>query len=195
MPSSRGLCRYRTTQPHTSGSPSRHPLHARSHVSMLHVQGRSADPDYELPDSEQRSAATASTLCHGLNPLAAVRLGSALGWPPSLTARSVACPDRLMEQRILKVGRALVPLHGVLEQVVADTPWIDKYGMGDQYGMGDVANPYVRACRAECMLAVLMLHLERVEVNFIDSDRLEVLRDAPSSASLQAVREAVVDPA
>ena len=100
-----------------------------------------------------------------------------------------------MEQRILKVGRALVPLHGVLEQVVADTPWIDKYRMGDQYGMGDVANPYVRACRAECMLAVLMLHLERVEVNFIDSDRLEVLRDAPSSASLQAVREAVVDPA
>ena len=190
MPSSRGLCRYRTTQPHTSGSPSRHLLHARSHVSMLHVQGRSADPDYELPDSEQRSAATASTL----QPFG-YALGSALGWPPSLTARSVACPDRLMEQRILKVGRALVPLHGVLKQVVADTPWIDKYGMGDQYGMGDVANPYVRACRAECMLAVLMLHLERVEVNFIDSDRLEVLRDAPSSASLQAVREAVVDPA
>ena len=55
------------------GSPSRHLLHARSHVSMLHVQGRSADPDYELPDSEQRSAATASTPCHCLNPLAAVR--------------------------------------------------------------------------------------------------------------------------
>ena len=73
MPSSRGLCGYRTTQPHTSGSPSRHLLHARSHVSMLHVQGRSADPDYELPDSEQRSAATASTPCHCLNPLAAVR--------------------------------------------------------------------------------------------------------------------------
>ena len=73
MPSSRGLCRYRTTQPHTSGSPSRHLLHARSHVSMLHVQGRSADPDYELPDSEQRSAATASTPCHCLNPLTAVR--------------------------------------------------------------------------------------------------------------------------
>ena len=73
MPSSSGLYRYRTTQPHTSGSPSRHLLHARSHVSMLHVQGRSADPDYELPDSEQRSAATASTPCHCLNPLAAAR--------------------------------------------------------------------------------------------------------------------------
>lgn len=99
-----------------------------------------------------------------------------------------------MEQRILQVGRALVPLHGALEQVVADTPWIDQYGMGADLGMGDAANPYVRACRAECMLAVLMLHLERVEVNFIDSDRLEVLRDVPSSASLQAVREAVVEP-
>lgn len=119
------------------------------------VQGRRADPDYELADSEQR----------------------------------------LMEQRILQVGRALVPLHGALEQVVADTPWIDQYGMGADLGMGDVANPYVRACRAECMLAVLMLHLERVEVNFIDSDRLEVLRDAPSSASLRAVRAAVVEPA
>lgn len=87
-----------------------------------------------------------------------------------------------------------MPLHGALEQVVADTPWIDKYGMGADLGMGDAANPYVRACRAECMLAVLMLHLERVEVDFIDSDRLDVLRDAPSSVSLEAVRTALVEP-
>ena len=40
-----------------------------------------------------------------------------------------------------------------------------------------------------------MLHLERVEVNFIDSDRLEVLRDAPSSDSLFEVLAAVVEPA
>ena len=99
-----------------------------------------------------------------------------------------------MEQRILQVGRALVPLHGALEQVVADTPWIDQYGMGADFGMGDDANPYVRACRAECMLAVLMLHSERVGVDFIDSDRLEVLRDTPSNASLQAVRAAVLEP-
>lgn len=151
------------------------------------MQGRRADPDYELADSEQRSAPPPQTF--------GCALGYALGCLPSLTVRSVAFPNRLMEQRILQVGRALVPLHGALEQVVADTPWIDQYGMGADLGMGDVANPYVRACRAECMLAVLMLHLERVEVNFIDSDRLEVLRDAPSSASLRAVRAAVVEPA
>ena len=103
--------------------------------------------------------------------------------------------NRLMEQRILQVGKALVPLYGALQQVVADTPWIEQYGMGADLGMGDTANPYVRACRAECMLAVLMLHLERVDVDFIDSDRLEVLRDAPSSVSLQAVRTAVMGPA
>ena len=87
MLSSSGLYRHRTTQPHTSGSPSRHLLHTRSHVSMLHVQGRSADPDYELPDSEQRSAATASTLCHGLNPLAvrqALRLAGRQASPRAL---------------------------------------------------------------------------------------------------------------
>ena len=100
-----------------------------------------------------------------------------------------------MEQRILQVGRALVPLHDALEQVVEDTPWIDQFGMGADLGMGDVASPYVRACRAECMLALLMLHSERVEVNFIDSDRLEVLRDAPSSDSLFKVLAAVVEPA
>ena len=98
-----------------------------------------------------------------------------------------------MEQRILKVGRALVPLHGVLQQVVADTPWIDKYGMGDQYGMGDVANPYVRACRAECMLALLILHVEGGQVSFLEEERLEVLSDVPPSAetALEAVRTAV----
>jgi len=86
------------------------------------------------------------------------------------------------------VGAALEPLHALLEQVAADTPSIEKYGMGADYGLGDLVDPYVRACRAECMLAVLMLHLERVEVEFIDADRLEVLRDAPSDASVQAVR-------
>ena len=157
------------------------------------MQGRSADPDYELADSEQRSAPPPSPFGCALG----YALGSCLpsSCLPSLTARSVAFINRLMEQRILQVGRALVPLHDALEQVVEDTPWIDQFGMGADLGMGDVANPYVRACRAECMLALLMLHLERVEVNFIDSDRLEVLRDAPSSDSLSEVLAAVVEPA
>ena len=56
-----------------------------------------------------------------------------------------------MEQRILQVGRALVPLHDALEQVVEDTPWIDQFGMGADLGMGDVANPCVRAVRSACL--------------------------------------------
>ena len=60
-----------------------------------------------------------------------------------------------------------------------------------ELGEDDSADPYVRACRAECMLAVLMLHLEQVDVNFIDSDRLEVLRGVGASSSLQAVRTAL----
>jgi hypothetical protein len=110
-----------------------------------------------------------------------------------MSARSPVAlpPDRLLTQRIMQVGGALVPLQGVLEQAVADNSWIEQFGMGADFGMGDPADPYVRACRAECMLAVLMLHLEQVDVNFIDSDRLEVLRGVGASSSLQAVRTAL----
>lgn len=111
--------------------------------------------------------------------------------PPPSESRGLSttwrCRRRLT-RRVLAVGAALEPLHALLEQVAADTPSIEKYKMEGDYGLGDVADPYVRACRAECMLAVLMLHLERAEVEFIDADRLEVLRDAPSGASVQAVR-------
>ena len=92
---------------------------------------------------------------------------------------------------MLRVAGSLGPLEQLLEQVVADTPWIEQFGMGAEYGVGELSNPYVRACRAECMLAVLMLHLEHAPVEFIDADRLEVLRDAPSEASVQAVRTAL----
>ena len=126
------------------------------------------------------------------------RRGAACGPPQHpllsvMSARSPVAlpPDRLLTQRIMQVGGALVPLQGVLEQAVADNSWIEQFGMGADFGMGDPADPYVRACRAECMLAVLMLHLEQVDVNFIDSDRLEVLRGVGASSSLQAVRTAL----
>lgn len=46
-------------------------------------------------------------------------------------------------------------------------------------GVGKDDNPYVMLCRAECMLALHLLHVaaadEKRAVSFIDADRLEVL--------------------
>jgi len=58
------------------------------------------------------------------------------------------------------------------------------------FGVGKDSDPYVRACRAECMLAALILHVERGDVNFVDDDRIEVLRDAPDAQAVEAVRAA-----
>ena len=46
-------------------------------------------------------------------------------------------------------------------------------------GIGDVSDPYVRASRAECMLAALVL-AEGGVVDFLDEERIEVLQSAPS---------------
>ena len=82
----------------------------------------------------------------------------------------------------MQVGGALDQLLSLLQGAVDRTSWVDEFGMTADFGIGDLQNPYVRICRAECMLAALLLHVEGSDVNFLDDERLEVLRDAPTSA-------------
>ena len=95
----------------------------------------------------------------------------------------------LLTQRVER-RRGARPLEALLAAIVDGDPSIRKYGMEKDYGVGDVADPYVRACRAECMLALLLLHVEALPVDFIDEDRLELL-DCEASAEVEAVRDAV----
>lgn len=81
-------------------------------------------------------------------------------------------------------------LQALLESAVSSTPWVSEFGMSADFGVGEAKDPYVRACRAECMLAALVLHVEQGSVNFVDEDRVEVLRDAPDAATVEAVRAA-----
>lgn len=98
--------------------------------------------------------------------------------------------QRQLRWQVLRVGAAAVPLVALLEGAVQRTPWVVKYGASNTFGVGDAQDPYVRACRAECMLAALILHADAAEVNFIDEERLEVLRDAPTDEDIAAVRAA-----
>ena len=61
------------------------------------------------------------------------------------------------------------------------TPSIAKYGMLADYGMCDDVedNPLAQMNQAECLLALYMLHKEKLgvtAVDFLDADRLEVLK-------------------
>ena len=99
--------------------------------------------------------------------------------------------EALLRRWVTQCGTASNELTALLEATVEATPWIAKFKMTPQYGVGDPKDPYVRSCRAECMLAALILHVDGGEVSFIDEDRLEVLKDAPPSASIDAVRAAL----
>ena len=67
----------------------------------------------------------------------------------------------------------------------------DEFGAASTFGVGAAADPFTRLCRAECMLALLILHGEGGDVDFIDEDRLEVLRDAPASEAFDALKAAL----
>ncbi|KAL1495141.1 hypothetical protein AB1Y20_017007 [Prymnesium parvum] len=98
--------------------------------------------------------------------------------------------QRQLRRLITQVGAARVPLLEALQAAVTATPWIEQFGMAPQFGLGDEKDPYVCLCRAECMLALLLLHVEGTPVNFIDEDRLEVLRDTPDEATIDRLRRA-----
>lgn len=89
-------------------------------------------------------------------------------------------------QQASEASGALVQL---LEGAVAATPWVGKFGATASFGVGALSDPYVRACRAECMLAALVLHVDGDAVDFIDEERIEVLRDAPPSETIVALRD------
>ena len=99
--------------------------------------------------------------------------------------------EALLSRWVTQCGAAGDELTALLKATVEVTPWISKFGMTPQFGVGDAKDPYVRSCRAECMLAALILHVDGGDVSFIDEDRLEVLKDAPPAASIEAVRAAI----
>ena len=53
-----------------------------------------------------------------------------------------------------------------MNAAVAATPRVSKFGATSSFGVGDGKDPYVRSCRAECMLAVLLLHVDGADVAF-----------------------------
>ena len=92
---------------------------------------------------------------------------------------------RLISTRLLAIAEVRTPLAELLDEVVGANSWIEQFDALPMFGVGDLSNPYVRMCRAECMLAAYMLHVECSklgDVDFIEEERLEALRDAPSSA-------------
>ena len=99
--------------------------------------------------------------------------------------------EALLTRWVTQCGAAGDDLTALLGAAVDATPWITRFGATAQFGVGDASDPYVRACRAECMLAVLILHVDGGEVSFIDEDRLEVLQEAPPAEAIAAVRAAV----
>jgi len=114
----------------------------------------------------------------------------------ALAARS-ADPDyiladeeaTLLRTRIAGVAAASDALVALLHAAVDATPWVTKFGAAKDFGVGELSDPYVRVCRAECMLAALLWICESQEVSFIEEDRMKVLQAAPADA-VEAVRKA-----
>ena len=119
---------------------------------------------------------------------------------PALEGRR-ADPDYVLDadeesqltQRVASVEAASSELLELLQMLVNACPWISKFNAMPSFGIGSVNDPYCRLCRAECMLALLILHVEGGQVSFLEEERLEVLSDVPPSAetALEAVRTAV----
>lgn len=102
---------------------------------------------------------------------------------------SLSSEDEAMLTRcVLQAGGASDAIVTLLEAAVTATPWIGQFKMTPSFGVGELSDPYVRACRAECMLAAIVLFVDGGDVDFIDEERLEVLRDAAPAENVEAVR-------
>ncbi|CAM9313572.1 unnamed protein product [Choristocarpus tenellus] len=86
----------------------------------------------------------------------------------------------LVQHRVYGVSDNLQELRFLLATVVARNPFIAKYGMESEYGVGaDLeSNPLTQMNHAECLLALYILYKEGMKgtVNFIDTEKLDVLR-------------------
>ena len=98
--------------------------------------------------------------------------------------------EALLTRWVAQCAAASDALEALLVAAVAATPWVSQFGATASFGVGEATDPYVRASRAECMLASLILHVDGGDVNFIEEDRLEVLQDAPPREAIEAVRAA-----
>ena len=98
-----------------------------------------------------------------------------------LTERDVG----IVTNRMLAVSGSFEPLMSLIHSCVDATPWVTKYGSEADFGVGDVADPYVRMKRAECMLGAFIMHVEDGDIDFLEEDRLEVLSRAPDEAVLR----------
>jgi len=96
----------------------------------------------------------------------------------------------LFTQRLLRIEKAKEALTTLLESIVTLTPWINKFKAAPSFGIGAASDPLARLCRAECMLALIILHVEGGRVDFVDEDRLEVLRDSPTPQDVEMLRAA-----
>lgn len=96
----------------------------------------------------------------------------------------------LFTQRLLRIEMAKEALTTLLESLVTLTPWINKFKAAPSFGVGAASDPLARLCRAECMLALIILHVEGGKVDFVDEDRLEVLRDKPTPQDVELLRAA-----
>ena len=103
--------------------------------------------------------------------------------------------EALLTRRVVQVDAASDELLALLQALVDETPWIRQFGAALSFGIGPPADPYCRLCRAECMLALLILHVEKGKVSFVEEDRLEVLADVPPALAHmgKAVRSAIAE--
>ena len=97
----------------------------------------------------------------------------------------------LLTRRVVQCHAVRKQLMALLEAAVDATPWVRQFGATASIGVGDDKDPYVRACRAECMLAALILHVDGDEVDFLDEERLEVVRDGPPDDAVRLLKQAL----
>jgi hypothetical protein len=90
----------------------------------------------------------------------------------SLTAEELSD----LQSKVLGVFRDLDDLRVALESAVDSTPFIKKYGMEGDYGLGSdlSSNPLTQMQHAECLLALYMLRSGDTP-QFIDEEKLGVL--------------------
>jgi hypothetical protein len=103
--------------------------------------------------------------------------------------------EALLTRWVGQCSAASEAIVALLAAAVDATPWVRQFGATASFGVGEASDPYVRACRAECMLAALVLHVDGGEVSFLEEDRIEVVRDAPPSEAIEAVRAAAASAA